>query len=316
LLPLRISCAAAVLALAAPCQEPVTFRVGTDLVTVPVTVTDHHGVALQNLKVEDFHLFDEGKRMEIQHLWRDADLPLTVGILVDVSYSETNMIPKEREAVVQFLNRIMRKDDRAFLATTATHNFLVTDLTASIEALQKGSRLIDMEHRLRNPGQPLGEPCPTKVVNDRIVSRCGGSAIWDAVYAAAELKLKPLQGTKALIIISDGQDTGSMHKLEPTVEEMQISSTIVYAIKVGDLRTILTHGLAKLSSETGGEQFKPSGGNFTEIFQKIEDDLRTRYVLGFRPEGGKPGPHQLKVETTRKGVEVRARMSYYQGGGG
>lgn len=295
-------------------QDPPTFRTGTDLVTVPVTVTDSRGIAIPELKLADFRLFDSGARTAIQYLWRESDLPLTVGIIVDVSFSEHSSIPRERKAVEAFLTSIMRAGDRAFLVTTATRNVLVTDLTSSIGALRKGLEHIQPEDWLEPPGKLFGEPCPTKSTAKGQVSRCGGSAIWDSVYASASLKLAPLPGTKALIILSDGQDTGSMHNLVRTLEEVQKSGTIVYAIKVGDLRTLLTHGLGKLASETGGEQFRPSGSNFTEIFGKIESDLRSRYVLGFTPESSNasPGFHQLRVETTRPRASIRARTGYYQ----
>jgi VWFA-related protein len=149
---------------------------------------------------------------------------------------------------------------------------------------------------------------------EKVVSRCGGSAIWDAVYAASQMKLRALQGTKALIILSDGLDTGSIHNLDRTIEEVQASSTVVYAIKLGDVRALLTRGLSKLAGETGGQQIRPRGNNFAEIFRHIESDLRTRYVLGFRSDRStaREGLHQLRVETIRPGADVRARSGYYQ----
>ena len=297
-------------------QDPPTFRVGTDLVQAPVAVTDRHGVAIQNLKREDFRLFDNGTRTEIQHVWRDSDLPLTVGIIVDVSYSEHSSIPEERQAVAEFLKRTMRPDDRAFLLTVATRATLLTDLTSSLEELRKGVEAIQPESPLHGAdpeGQQLGEPCPTKLVDTKIVSRCGGSAIWDSVYAAARLKLRTVAGSKALIILSDGLDTGSMHNLDRAIEEVQVSNVTAYAIKLGDIRAMLARGLSKLAAETGGEQFRPNGNNFAEIFQRIEDDLRTRYVLGFSPDlsTARQGLHSLRVETSRPGAVVRARGSYY-----
>jgi hypothetical protein len=89
------------------------------------------------LKLADFRLFDNGARTAIQHLWRESDLPLTVGIIVDVSFSEYGTNPRERKAVEAFLNSIMRSGDRAFLVT-ASRNVLVTDLTGSTGELRKG----------------------------------------------------------------------------------------------------------------------------------------------------------------------------------
>ena len=82
----------------------------------------------------------------------------------------------------------------------------------------------------------------------------------------------------ALIVLSDGLDAGGMRRLERTTEEARVSSATVYAIKIEDLRALLTRGLSKLASETGGRQFRPSGDNFAGIFRRIETDLRTCVV--------------------------------------
>jgi len=297
-------------------QDPATFSVATQLVQVPVTVRDRHGVALQNLKAEDFRLFDNGVRAAIQHVWRESDLPLTIGLIVDVSYSEHSSIREERQAVAEFLNRMMRPVDRAFLLTVATRTTLLTDLTDSIDDLRQGLAAVQPETSLYDAaarGRQLGEPCPTKLEGTKVVSRCGGSAIWDAVSAAARLRLRTVAGSKALIVLSDGLDTGSMHTLDRAIQEVQLSDTTVYGIKVGDVRAILAHGLSTLAAETGGEQFRPSRNNFAEIFRRIEDDLRTRYVLALTPNPAtaRPGLHRLRVEVTRPGAIVRARASYY-----
>lgn len=147
-----------------------------------------------------------------------------------------------------------------------------------------------------------------------MVSRRGRSAIWDAVHAASRLKLRALEEAKAPIVLSDGLDTRSMHNLDRTIEEVQASSRVVYGIKLGDVRTLFTREFSKLADETGGMHIRPSGNDFAGIFRRIESDLPTRYVLGFRPDpsAAREGLHQLRVETTRPGAEVRARAAYYQ----
>jgi hypothetical protein len=92
-------------------------------------------------------------------------------------------------------------------------------------------------------GEPLGEACRTKNRGGKVVSVCGGSTIWDSIYAASQLKLRPLGSAKAIVILSDGGDTGSLHSLDRTIDEIQLSGTVVYAIKVGDLRAALYSGL-------------------------------------------------------------------------
>src|SRR5215813_7704353 len=77
-------------------QDVPQFRINADLVTVPTAVTDRHGVAVSDMRLQEFRLFDDGTRTDIEHLWRDTDLTFTVGIIVDISWSEQDSIPKER----------------------------------------------------------------------------------------------------------------------------------------------------------------------------------------------------------------------------
>jgi VWFA-related protein len=294
--------------------EPV-FRANTQLVSVPVVVTDRRGVAISDMKLEEFRLFDDGMQADIQHLWRDTDLPLTAGIIVDISWSEEDSIPKEREAVRQFFENIMRPGDRAFLATTATRTRLITDLTSSLDRLRDGIGGLQREYSGMSAGEPLGEECRTRNNGAKIVSVCGGSTIWDSVYAISQLKLRALPGAKVIVILSDGIDTGSLHSVKRTIEELKVSGTVVYAIKVGDLRARLLHGLDQLAAETGGLVLQPKGNDFTSAFRKIEADMRTRYLLGFRPpESVTAGTHSLRVEVTRPQAHVRFRSGYYHPG--
>jgi VWFA-related protein len=296
-------------------QDAPAFRINTDLVTVPTAVTDRHGVAVSDMTLSEFRLFDDGARTDIARLWRDTDLTFTVGIIVDISWSEQDSIPKEREAVRQFLENIMRPGDQAFLATTATRTRLVSDLTGSLDQLRKGLESLQLEYSGIAAGEPLGEACGTRMKGAKVVSVCGGSAIWDSVYATSQLKLHPLGGAKAIIILSDGMDTGSLHGVNQTIGELQASGTVVYAIKVGDLRAALMHGLDRLAQSTGGLVLRPKGDDFVGAFRKIESDLRTRYLLGFRPaETAHQGIHSLRVEVTRPQASVRSRTGYYHPG--
>jgi VWFA-related protein len=296
-------------------QDAPQFRINTDLVTVPAAVTDRHGVAVSDMTLPEFRLFDDGARTDIDRLWRDTDLPFTVGIIVDISWSEQDSIPKEREAVRQFLENIMRSGDRAFLATTATRTRLVSDLTGSLDQLRKSLESVRLESSGMAAGEPLGEACRTQNKGTKVVSVCGGSTIWDSVYAASQLKLRPLDGAKAIVILSDGIDTGSLHGVNQTIDELKSSGTVVYAIKVGDWRAALLRGLDKLVQSTGGLVLRPKGDDFATAFRRIEADLRTRYILGFRPsETARPGTHSVRVEVTRPQASVRFRSGYYHPG--
>jgi VWFA-related protein len=151
----------------------------------------------------------------------------------------------------------------------------------------------------------------------RTPGSCGGSTIWDSAYTASQLKLRPLGGTKAIVILSDGIDTGSLRGVKQTIDELQSSGTVVYAIKVGDWRAVLWHWLDRLVQSTGGLVLRPKGDDFSTAFRRIEADLRTRYILRFRPsETAPPGTHSLRVEVTRPQASVRFRSGYYHLGDG
>jgi len=212
---------------------------------------------------------------------------------------------------------VIRPQDRAFIVTVGTDVKLLADLTASPEEMRRGLSLMDM---FQHAGAQFGESCEATIP----LRGCGGTALWNGVYAAAGQKMRWVHGRKALIILSDGLDTGSPHSLSDTVESVQESATVVYAIKYVDhdltpaqaglsSRRAYTRGLERLTDETGGYTFPDPQDKLTEIFSKIEQDLRSQYVLGFTPppEARDGRFHKLEVKMTRPDLSVRARVGYY-----
>jgi len=153
---------------------------------------------------------------------------------------------------------------------------------------------------------------------------CGGfSALWHGIYTAARLKMKPVDGRKAMIFVTDGLDSGSIHSLTDAIEAAQNADTLVYTIRYSALSGMYTlaaptlalggrRGLRRLSEETGGRPYSSPKEGPAGIFQEIENELRNLYVLGFVvPESDRDSqPHQLEVKSKRKGVSLRARKSY------
>lgn len=307
-------CAAAVFANG----QNVDIRVDVGLVTVTCSVNDKNGIPAKHLQPSDFILHDNGREQKVEHLWQEADLPLTVGLIVDVSGSQSTFIDEHRQTVTKFLQQVLGPKDRAFIETVATDVKLVSDLTGSKEQLQ---RAVDHIEGLQIYGAPFGESC----MQAAPLIGCGGTALWMGVYAAAQQKMRWVTGRKALIILSDGFDTGSLHTLDDTVESLQDASTVVYAIKFVDPDMTLSqagitsrhydayHTLERLSDQTGGYTFTNPEGNLEDIFSKIETDLRGQYVIGFTPpEAARDGRfHKLELKMTRSDLTVRARNGYY-----
>ncbi|HUA83733.1 MAG TPA: VWA domain-containing protein [Bryobacteraceae bacterium] len=302
-------------------QRP-DIRVDVGAVNVTCEVTDRHGAPVKNLTAADFELRDNGRVQSVEHLWQEDDLPLTIGLIVDISGSQSAFIQSHRDAVTQFLRQVMRPQDRAFIATVGPEAKLLADLTSSAEELRKRIDLIDFSN---NAGTQFGESCDTVLP----LSGCGGTALWNAVYAAAGQKMKWIQGRKALIVLSDGFDTGSMHSLGDAIEAVQETETVVYAIKYVDPDVSLAQagllgrkpnrGLERLTDETGGWTFPDPASQLPEIFDKIQIDLRNQYVIGFTPppEARDGRFHKLEVKMAHpasaffKQLTVRARIGYF-----
>jgi hypothetical protein len=141
------------------------------------------GAAVTGLGREDFRVYDNGVRQDIRNLWLDKDVPLALGVIADVSESQTRWIGAHRADVDRFLDRILRPRDRAFVVEVNRNVILRSELIGSAHGVG---------HVLAvGVGEPLGEPCPTLGGT----SLCGGTALWNAVYAAAHWKLRSLQGS-------------------------------------------------------------------------------------------------------------------------
>src|SRR5437773_2448884 len=122
-------------AFAAVAQEPnngADIRINVDVVQVPVSVT-RLGVAVKDMMKEDFQLRENAAPQAVKYFWQETDLPLSVGLIVDVSGSQNGLIGKHRETVTRFLRQVLGPRDRAMLITVGTQARLVTDFTGSIE---------------------------------------------------------------------------------------------------------------------------------------------------------------------------------------
>jgi VWFA-related protein len=316
-------------------QESADFRVSVDLVPVTSAVTARDGHAVLDMRAEEFVLLDNGKPRPVQYLWRELDAPLTVGLVVDISGSQSMFLREHRRTIAQFLEQVLRPQDQAFLVGVGPAVKLATDLTHSVKDLRAGVERLDprvlFNPRSLSEQDDLGEQCmedpPARAAGLRLPPglvlpnwRCGGTLLWNGIYSSARLKTKPVSGRKALVVLTDGLDTGhglGTHTLSDAIEAAQGADTVVYTIHyAAHLPAILRLGsgigLRRLSTQTGGRAFEDPKGNPSEIFTEIERELRSLYVLAFStPEKERDGKfHKLEVKSKRSGVTVRARKGY------
>jgi VWFA-related protein len=203
---------------------PVVHETGA-LVNVPCVVTDGRGQTINNLNINDFRLYVDGVQRQIDSLWLEGDLPLFLGVIEDVSQSQQNRISQNDLAAAQLLQKVVHKQNRAFLVAVNDNVILKAEVSEGPNGLRS---------KFPPPGgELLGVPCgATEGSRGRKRPACGGTALWDAVYAAAHYKLSGPGDNKALLILSSGNDTGSTHSFSSALEEVKRSGTVVYAIQV------------------------------------------------------------------------------------
>ena len=216
-----MKCFAIVSLIATACaqsQQP-SFQIQTDLVNVIVTVRDQHNNLVTNLDKSNFRVFEEGRSRDIKYFARDSSAPLTIGLLIDSSVSQSFLLRTVREAATQFLSTAVREKDLAFLINFDAEVTLLTDLTNDRAALRRG--LPQMRSCVDYPTGPLAE------------LNLGRTHLYDAIYLAAE-KLKDEAGHKAIVIIASGDDKGSKGKLDQAMVAAEKANAAVYAIRYVD----------------------------------------------------------------------------------
>jgi Ca-activated chloride channel homolog len=259
------------------------------------TVSDKKGRFVINLNKDDFEVYEEKKQQNILEFIAESNLPLRLGILIDSSNSVRDRFKFQQEAAVEFINSVIRpKEDRAIIVSFDNQVELRADLTGDVDKLANTIR--DMR-----PG--------------------GGTALFDAIYYACKDKLmqdQPLfKFRRAMVILSDGDDTQSIMTREQAIEMALKADVVIYTISTNITR-IESEGdkiLKHMSERTGGMTFFPfKASDLSQSFENIANELRSQYNILYRPEpiktDGQWHPVQIRVKG-RKDLIVRARPGYY-----
>jgi VWFA-related protein len=208
------------------------ISVEVKLVNVLATVRDKKGMIVRNLTKDDFTLEEDGHPQTIQYFKQETDLPLTLGLLVDTSMSQRHVLSQERTASYAFLDHMLREDqDKAFLIHFDFQVELLQDLTPSRSKLESGLQLLQISEPDSGGGQGGSSGPGGGGGRGRRGGGFGaGTLLYDAIYLASNEEMKPLQGRKALVVLTDGVDHGSKESLESAVESAQRADTQVYSI--------------------------------------------------------------------------------------
>jgi VWFA-related protein len=297
----------------APAQEEPkgdfqTLQIGTNLVNVYFSARDKNGF-ITNLKKDDCTIYENKEPQTIKNFTQEKNLPLTIGILLDTSGSQMNVLPLEQTSGAEFLKDVLTPKDEAFLISFDINVDLLADYTNSPREIKRA-----IDKASINTGAGTGS------VTGNGTAR--GTLLYDAVYLAANEKLRSEAGRKILVLLTDGGDQGSQETLKTATEAAQKSNAIIYVILIADRGFYGGFGMGysgdrdmeSLATATGGRVINVgnNGKKLEEAFDQIQDELRTQYLLSYRPTNTNfDGKFRTINLDCGKGLKVTTRKGYY-----
>ena len=284
-----------------PQDSDEVIKVETNLTNLFFTAADKNKRFISNLKAEDILVLEDGKPQEIFTFQQNIELPLSIAILIDTSISEERTLPDEKIAAQAFLESVMRpnKDEAAVISFTGDTT-LEQGFTGSIERLR---RAIDRVEFVPPSGYIGGGVVVngTPPISGTNQSLAGSTAVWDAVWATSEelMSTSAEHTRRAIILLTDGDDTSSRMKIHEAIERAQKSDALIYSIGIGDRYTFNVNegALRKIAEQTGGRAYFPRHErDLRDAFAQIQKDLREQYLVAYSPTNKARDGSYRKIE--------------------
>jgi Ca-activated chloride channel homolog len=275
-------------------DETATFRMDVKLVNLFVNVTDKTGAIVGGLGRDDFQVFEDGHPQKIAVFERQSELPLNLVLAIDTSGSTAKDLYLEQGASKRFIHALLREQDQMSLIQFATEVRQLVPFTNKAAQLERGL------NSLR--------------VGD-------ATALYDAIYLGSD-SLRKKEGRKVLVLVSDGGDTAQSTTYPEALEQALRSEVMIYSIIDVPIEASAgrdiggEHALITLSEQTGGKSFYASEGGLEKAFERVSEDLRTQYLIGYYPHNQEPGRsfHRLQVTVPRAANDafnLRYKTGYY-----
>jgi Ca-activated chloride channel family protein len=260
-------------------------------VELPVTVLGRDGRPVSDLAVEDFTVLEDGEPQVVSHMSLHLDMPVRLGIVIDSSGSMAETLPEVQRVVMGFLRQLLRPQDRAYIETFSDEPQILAPFTAEFDTLENALLALYADR---------------------------STALWDATIMGL-FQYAGVRGRKAMVILSDGEDTTSRYSYDEVRDFAMRAGVTIYAIGIdlptGKVRT--RYQLRKLSEITGGRAFFiTEGSGLDRIYEEIDRELRTQYLLAYTSSSTRPSDElrEIEVEVDRRGLKVRTISGYFPGG--
>lgn len=309
-----------------PDESDEVIRVETDVTNLPFTALDKQRRFITTLRQEDIRVFEDNVPQQVFTFQRETDRPLALALLIDVSASEERTLPAEKAAARSFIETVIqsRKDQAAVIPFTGSA-YLEQPLTRDVLGIYRALERVEVA-------------MPAYLGSGRAISgivtgpgtrrqpREGSTAIWDAIaLTASEVLLRSAEPgqspRRAIILLTDGQDTSSVLAIDQAINRALIAETVIYAIGIGDSKYegVDRSSLRTVAERTGGRAFFPKKEeDLQQVFREIERELRTQYLIAYSSSNKKrDGAYRqirleiINSERKKDQVTLRHRPGYF-----
>jgi Ca-activated chloride channel family protein len=285
-----------------------SIKVDVNLVNVAFSVRDASGALIDGLTQDDFEVTEDSAPQKIAYFARSTDVPLTLGLVVDASGSQDRFEKQHEHDLDTFLKAVLGPNDRAFLVGFGNHIRLVSDFSRS------GAEMMQRWKEYGKHTEHFPEIGPKE-------SRDLGTAFYDSIFYSIDDKLLKETGRRALLIFSDGEDNSSSHDMMTTIEEAQRMNVLLFSIRYtqpehGKLTARNQYGIRvmdRIARETGGMHIDAREVDPRTYFQRIAEELRTSYDIGYYPSTAAKDDtfRKVVVRVKKPGLTVRSRTGYF-----
>jgi Ca-activated chloride channel homolog len=288
-------------------QQPI--RVDVHLVSVGFSVRDAAGKLVTDMTRDEVEVLEDGVPQKIAFFARSTDVPLKLGLLMDVSGSQESFVKPHVKDLQTFLKSVLGPKDEAFMVCFGNRLRLVSDFTNSPKALVNG---LELFHKGKTEFPEIG-PREHRVL---------GTAFYDAIYHSTQQLMRNEEARrKALIIFSDGEDNSSAHHMMEAIEAAQAGNVLLFSVRYtesrdGRLNARNKYGIGvmeRIAKETGGADYDAREKGLKSNFEQIGEQLRSSYELAYHSTDpvSDGSFRKIKIRVKREGVTVRAKTGYY-----